>query len=80
MCNFDTSFTKNLFKSRMDNMFLISLIGMRAEKHFWIGLSNRLHLDYFVWTNKVAVTFTHWNRGMPGMELKELSSNQQVNL
>uniref|UniRef100_A0A674PA83 Mannose receptor, C type 1b n=1 Tax=Takifugu rubripes TaxID=31033 RepID=A0A674PA83_TAKRU len=50
----------------MDNMFLISLIGMRAEKHFWIGLSNRLHLDYFVWTNKVAVTFTHWNRGMPG--------------
>lgn len=61
-------------------MFLISLIGMRAEKHFWIGLSNRLHLDYFVWTNKVAVTFTQWNRGMPGRELKELSSNQQVNL
>lgn len=75
-----TVFIKNLFNSRMDNMFLISLLGKRAESHFWIGLSNRLHLDYFYWTNKAAVTFTHWNRGMPGSEYEEFSFNQQVNM
>lgn len=57
----------------MDNMFLISLLGMRLEKHFWIGLSNRNHLDYFIWTNKVPVTFTHWNHGMPGVGKKGIN-------
>uniref|UniRef100_A0AAZ3NZT0 Mannose receptor, C type 1b n=1 Tax=Oncorhynchus tshawytscha TaxID=74940 RepID=A0AAZ3NZT0_ONCTS len=31
--------------SRLDNAFLISLVGSRPEQHFWIGLSNQNHID-----------------------------------
>ncbi|KAM4552771.1 macrophage mannose receptor 1-like [Odontesthes bonariensis] len=50
----------------VDNAFLVSLVGLRSEKHFWLGLSNHKHIDYFVWTNTDSVRFTHWNAEMPG--------------
>ncbi|XP_070774848.1 macrophage mannose receptor 1-like [Enoplosus armatus] len=50
----------------VDNAFLVSLVGMRPEKHFWLGLSNQKNVDQFVWTNKDSVRFTHWNAEMPG--------------
>uniref|UniRef100_A0A3Q0R9F3 Mannose receptor, C type 1b n=1 Tax=Amphilophus citrinellus TaxID=61819 RepID=A0A3Q0R9F3_AMPCI len=50
----------------VDNVFLVSLVGLRPEKHFWIGLSNRKYIEYFMWTNNGSVTFTHWNTHMPG--------------
>lgn len=70
-------FTRNLQSSitlcRVDNAFLISLVGKRPEKHFWIGLSNQKHIDFFSWTNTDTVTLTHWNAGMPGMKVEFLS-------
>nr|XP_046265193.1 macrophage mannose receptor 1-like isoform X2 [Scatophagus argus] len=50
----------------VDNAFLVSLVGMRPEKHFWLGLSNQKSIDEFVWTNMNSVRFTHWNAEMPG--------------
>lgn len=50
----------------VDNAFLVSLVGLRPEKHFWLGLSNLNDIDAFVWTNSDSVRFTHWNAGMPG--------------
>uniref|UniRef100_A0AAZ3SL44 Mannose receptor, C type 1b n=1 Tax=Oncorhynchus tshawytscha TaxID=74940 RepID=A0AAZ3SL44_ONCTS len=52
--------------SRLDNAFLISLVGSRPEQHFWIGLSNQNHIDFFSWTNSNRVRYTHWNAQMPG--------------
>uniref|UniRef100_A0AAR2LBX1 Macrophage mannose receptor 1 n=1 Tax=Pygocentrus nattereri TaxID=42514 RepID=A0AAR2LBX1_PYGNA len=51
---------------RYENAFLISLVGLRPEKYFWIGLSNTERVDHFKWTNKETVKFTHFNVGMPG--------------
>uniref|UniRef100_A0A674PBS8 Mannose receptor, C type 1b n=1 Tax=Takifugu rubripes TaxID=31033 RepID=A0A674PBS8_TAKRU len=51
----------------VDNAFLVSLVGMRPEKHFWIGLTNQKNINRFVWTNKDKVTFTNWNVVMPGI-------------
>ncbi|XP_040911920.1 macrophage mannose receptor 1-like [Toxotes jaculatrix] len=50
----------------VDNAFLVSLVGMRPEKYFWLGLSNQKNIDQFVWTNTDSVRFTHWNAQMPG--------------
>uniref|UniRef100_A0AAQ6IFY1 Mannose receptor, C type 1b n=1 Tax=Anabas testudineus TaxID=64144 RepID=A0AAQ6IFY1_ANATE len=50
----------------VDNAFLVSLVGLRPEKYFWLGLSNQKNLDEFVWTNTDQVRFTHWNAEMPG--------------
>ncbi|KAM8728032.1 macrophage mannose receptor 1-like isoform 2-T2 [Acanthopagrus schlegelii] len=50
----------------VDNAFLVSLVGMKPEKHFWIGLSNYRSGGRFVWTNKDTVRYTHWNTEMPG--------------
>uniref|UniRef100_A0A673AFI2 Macrophage mannose receptor 1-like n=1 Tax=Sphaeramia orbicularis TaxID=375764 RepID=A0A673AFI2_9TELE len=52
----------------VDNAFLVSLVGMRPEKYFWLGLSNQKNLDEFVWTNTDTVRFTHWNSEMPGYQ------------
>ncbi|RVE62047.1 hypothetical protein OJAV_G00176910 [Oryzias javanicus] len=52
----------------VDNAFLVSLVGQRPEKNFWLGLSNQRNIDAFVWTNTDQVKFTHWNAGMPGHE------------
>ncbi|KAM3850436.1 macrophage mannose receptor 1-like [Diretmus argenteus] len=53
----------------VDNAFLVSLVGMRPEKYFWLGLSNQKNIDDYVWTNANSVRFTHWNAEMPGMEI-----------
>ncbi|XP_069013849.1 macrophage mannose receptor 1-like [Embiotoca jacksoni] len=50
----------------VDNTFLVSLVGKRPEKYFWLGLSNQNNIDEFVWTNEDSVRFTHWNAEMPG--------------
>ena len=55
--------------ARVDNAFLVSILGMRSEKYFWLGLSNQRNIDDFVWTNTNTVKFTHWNANMPGMRL-----------
>uniref|UniRef100_A0A8C5GCV9 Macrophage mannose receptor 1-like n=1 Tax=Gouania willdenowi TaxID=441366 RepID=A0A8C5GCV9_GOUWI len=52
----------------VDNAFLVSLVGWRPERHFWIGLSNMENMDLFKWTNSDTVKFTHWNAQMPGYE------------
>uniref|UniRef100_A0AAX7VPN3 Mannose receptor, C type 1b n=1 Tax=Astatotilapia calliptera TaxID=8154 RepID=A0AAX7VPN3_ASTCA len=52
----------------VDNAFLVSLVGLRPEKHFWIGLSNQKNIDVFEWTNSPTVRFTHWNSQMPGYQ------------
>uniref|UniRef100_A0A674P6A3 Mannose receptor, C type 1b n=1 Tax=Takifugu rubripes TaxID=31033 RepID=A0A674P6A3_TAKRU len=52
----------------VDNAFLVSLVGLRPEKHFWLGLSNQKNIDEFVWTQGGSVKYTHWNAGMPGYE------------
>uniref|UniRef100_A0A669C0I4 Mannose receptor, C type 1b n=1 Tax=Oreochromis niloticus TaxID=8128 RepID=A0A669C0I4_ORENI len=52
--------------SRVDNAFLVSLVGLRPEKHFWIGLSNLKNREYFMWTNNAYPRYTHWNTHMPG--------------
>lgn len=60
--------------SRVDNAFLVSLVGLRPEKHFWLGLSNQKNVEVFAWTNTNSVRFTHWNAQMPGIERFELPS------
>uniref|UniRef100_A0A669B8V2 Mannose receptor, C type 1b n=1 Tax=Oreochromis niloticus TaxID=8128 RepID=A0A669B8V2_ORENI len=50
----------------VDNAFLINLVGLRPEKHFWIGLSNLKNREYFMWTNNAYARYTHWNTNMPG--------------
>ncbi|KAK7944580.1 hypothetical protein WMY93_000308 [Mugilogobius chulae] len=52
----------------LDNAFLVSLVGMRPERYFWMGLSNMADIDRFVWGNTEQVKFTHWNRNMPGYQ------------
>ncbi|XP_002663014.2 macrophage mannose receptor 1 [Danio rerio] len=51
--------------SRYENAFLISLVGLRPEKYFWIGLSNTESPESFRWSNSDKVKFTHFNVGMP---------------
>lgn len=64
----ETNLWTCLHISRVDNAFLVSLVGLRPEKHFWLGLSNQKNIDEFVWTQGSAVKYTHWNTGMPGTE------------
>nr|AGN52245.1 mannose receptor c type 1 [Megalobrama amblycephala] len=52
--------------SRIENAFLVSLVGARPEKYFWTGLSNQKDLHTFEWTSTKQVPFTHFNAGMPG--------------
>ncbi|NP_001410655.1 macrophage mannose receptor 1b precursor [Danio rerio] len=52
--------------SRVENAFLVNLVGARPEKYFWIGLSNQKDVHTFEWTNTKQVPFTHFNSGMPG--------------
>ncbi|XP_063048519.1 macrophage mannose receptor 1-like, partial [Engraulis encrasicolus] len=53
---------------RLENAFLISMVGARPEKHFWIGLNNQRNLSVFEWTNTPKVPYTHWNARMPGQK------------
>uniref|UniRef100_A0A3B4D8F7 Mannose receptor, C type 1b n=1 Tax=Pygocentrus nattereri TaxID=42514 RepID=A0A3B4D8F7_PYGNA len=65
MCEKTGSYLADI-TNRIENAFLVSLIGARPEKHFWIGLSNRDNRHIFEWTNNKKVPFTHFNAGMPG--------------
>ncbi|XP_049338780.1 macrophage mannose receptor 1-like isoform X3 [Astyanax mexicanus] len=66
MCEKTGSYLADI-TNRIENAFLVSLIGARPEKHFWVGLSNQKDKHTFEWTNtKAKVSFTHFNAGMPG--------------
>uniref|UniRef100_A0A663E6M4 Macrophage mannose receptor 1-like n=1 Tax=Aquila chrysaetos chrysaetos TaxID=223781 RepID=A0A663E6M4_AQUCH len=53
---------------RYEQAFLTSVIGFNPAKYFWIGLSDTEEQGTFRWASGDAVTFTHWNTGMPGRE------------
>ncbi|NXE75200.1 MRC1 protein, partial [Cochlearius cochlearius] len=53
-------------ESRNEQAFLISLMGLRSEKYFWIGLSDAEERGSFRWTSGGTPLFTHWNAAMPG--------------
>uniref|UniRef100_A0A8B9M082 MRC1 protein n=1 Tax=Accipiter nisus TaxID=211598 RepID=A0A8B9M082_9AVES len=53
---------------RYEQAFLTSVIGFNPAKYFWIGLSDTEEQGMFRWASGDAVTFTHWNTGMPGRE------------
>ncbi|XP_072544235.1 macrophage mannose receptor 1-like [Salminus brasiliensis] len=65
MCEKTGSYLTDI-TNRVENAFLVSLIGARPETHFWIGLSNQKDQHTFEWTNANKVSFTHFNAGMPG--------------
>ncbi|XP_066537428.1 macrophage mannose receptor 1-like isoform X2 [Hoplias malabaricus] len=65
MCEERGSYLADITR-RVENAFLVSLIGTRPEKHFWIGLSNQKNGQIFKWTNTEKVPFTNFNAGMPG--------------
>ncbi|NXW69030.1 MRC1 protein, partial [Hirundo rustica] len=51
---------------RYEQAYLTSLVGLRPEKYFWLGLSDVQDQGIFSWANGEAVSFTHWGAGMPG--------------
>uniref|UniRef100_H0YSP9 Macrophage mannose receptor 1 n=1 Tax=Taeniopygia guttata TaxID=59729 RepID=H0YSP9_TAEGU len=53
-------------ESRYEQAYLTSLVGLRPEKYFWLGLSDVQDPGTFSWANGEAVSFTHWDAGMPG--------------
>lgn len=55
-----------LILHRYEQAFLTSVIGFNPAKYFWIGLSDTEEQGMFRWASGDAVTFTHWNTGMPG--------------
>ncbi|NWR44647.1 MRC1 protein, partial [Regulus satrapa] len=56
-------------ESRYEQAYLTSLVGLRPEKYFWLGLSDVQDQGTFRWANGEAVSFTHWDAGMPGNNL-----------
>nr|XP_009671983.1 PREDICTED: LOW QUALITY PROTEIN: macrophage mannose receptor 1-like [Struthio camelus australis] len=55
-------------ENRNEQAFLTSLIGLRHEKYFWIGLLDIEGQGTFRWTGGETPLFTHWNTAMPGRE------------
>ncbi|XP_025065881.1 macrophage mannose receptor 1-like isoform X2 [Alligator sinensis] len=53
-------------QDRYEQAYLTSLVGLRPENYFWIGLSYMEKQGTFKWTSGEAVLFTHWNSAMPG--------------
>ncbi|XP_068002470.1 macrophage mannose receptor 1-like [Melanerpes formicivorus] len=55
-------------ESRNEQAFLISLVGLRPEEYFWIGLSATEEGGSFRWSSGGTALFTHWSKAMPGKE------------
>ncbi|KFV63728.1 Macrophage mannose receptor 1, partial [Dryobates pubescens] len=53
-------------ESRNEQAFLISLVGLRPEEYFWIGLSSTEEGGSFRWSSGGTALFTHWSAAMPG--------------
>uniref|UniRef100_A0A8B9GP43 Macrophage mannose receptor 1 n=1 Tax=Amazona collaria TaxID=241587 RepID=A0A8B9GP43_9PSIT len=53
-------------EDRYEQAYLTSLVGLRTERYFWIGLSDVEEKGSFKWANGESVLFTHWNSEMPG--------------
>uniref|UniRef100_A0A803SZJ7 Mannose receptor C-type 1 n=1 Tax=Anolis carolinensis TaxID=28377 RepID=A0A803SZJ7_ANOCA len=53
-------------EDRYEQAYLTSLVGLRPETYFWIGLSDIQEKGTFIWTNGEPIKFTHWNSEMPG--------------
>ncbi|OXB67694.1 hypothetical protein ASZ78_015226, partial [Callipepla squamata] len=53
-------------QDRYEQAYLTSLVGLKTERYFWIGLSDVEEKGTFKWTNGENVLFTHWNSEMPG--------------
>ncbi|OXB84688.1 UNVERIFIED_CONTAM: hypothetical protein H355_001165 [Colinus virginianus] len=53
-------------QDRYEQAYLTSLVGLKTERYFWIGLSDVEEKGTFKWTNGEHVLFTHWNSEMPG--------------
>jgi len=45
---------------------LTSLVGLRPERYFWLGLSDMEDQGTFRWSSGEDVSFTHWGAAMPG--------------
>lgn len=52
--------------NRYEQAYLTSLVGLKTERYFWIGLSDVEEKGTFKWANGEYVLFTHWNSEMPG--------------
>ncbi|XP_043921440.1 macrophage mannose receptor 1-like [Protopterus annectens] len=55
-------------EDRYEQAYLTTLIGLRPEKYFWLGMSNIQKKGTFTWTDLETVTFTNWNAQMPGSQ------------
>ncbi|XP_054027247.1 macrophage mannose receptor 1 [Dryobates pubescens] len=53
-------------ESRYEQAYLTSLVGLRPDKYFWLGLSDTEEQGTFKWASGEAVSFTHWDAAMPG--------------
>lgn len=54
---------------RYESAFLVSMVGLRPEKYFWMGFSNTDDRHTFKWTTRRKVKFTNFNVGLPGTTL-----------
>ncbi|XP_031428801.1 macrophage mannose receptor 1 [Clupea harengus] len=50
---------------RYENAFLTSLVGLRPERYFWLGMSTLEHPGRLEQTDGGHVTFTHFDVGLP---------------
>ncbi|XP_069815822.1 macrophage mannose receptor 1-like [Dendropsophus ebraccatus] len=64
-CNHHGGFLVTV-NDRIEQAYITSLIGVRAEKYFWTGLSDIEDRKTYKWANKETVLYTHWNADMPG--------------
>ncbi|XP_043546328.1 macrophage mannose receptor 1 [Chiloscyllium plagiosum] len=66
MCRTQNAFLVNV-QERYEQAFLTSLIGLRPETYFWIGIkSDPNNQGAFLSVNGEPVSFTNWNINMPG--------------
>ncbi|XP_078283857.1 macrophage mannose receptor 1 [Rhinoraja longicauda] len=65
-CQNDNAVLVNV-QGRFEQAFLTSLIGLRPEAYFWIGIkSDTNNKGTFTSVNMKPLSFTHWNINLPG--------------